>query len=63
MTPKVLCNRHAHGDGTSIRVWCSRIGWHPNTEIQSDTTLTDDHAGIHTAEKNEKNRSQEQFVS
>ena len=30
-----LCNRHARDDGTSISVWCSYIGWHPNTEITS----------------------------
>ena len=30
-----LCNRHARDEGTSIRVWCSDIGWHPNTAITS----------------------------
>jgi hypothetical protein len=25
----------ADGDGTSLSVWCSHVGWHPNTDIKS----------------------------
>jgi hypothetical protein len=30
-----LCTRHKSGDGTSIRVWCSHVGWPLHTEIKS----------------------------
>jgi len=30
-----LCKRHARDDGTSIRVWCSHLGWHPHTASKS----------------------------
>jgi len=36
ITATRLCTRHLSDDGTSIRVWCSHLGGHPNTASQSE---------------------------
>jgi hypothetical protein len=63
ITSTVLCSRHARGDGASISVWCSPVGWHQCTEIKSEHETDGCLRQALESGKKAKNRSEGEFVS